>query len=60
MQIIGAQIHLRPAGLPRNPRHWPVTQFSAEEAMALMDEGTVDARSSSADATELALKAMQD
>jgi len=42
VQIIDAQIHLWAAGLPSNPTHWPVTHFTAEEAIALMDEGGVD------------------
>ena len=43
MQIIDAQIHLWGTGLPSNMAHWQVTSFTAEEAIALMDEGGVDA-----------------
>ena len=43
MQIIDAQIHLWAAGLPRNPTHWAVTNFTAEEAIAPMDEGGINA-----------------
>jgi predicted TIM-barrel fold metal-dependent hydrolase len=62
MQIIDAQIHLWGAGLPSNPTHQPVTHFTAEEAIALMDEGFVDAAvihppEWDPGATELAFKA---
>jgi predicted TIM-barrel fold metal-dependent hydrolase len=65
VQIIDAQIHLWAAGLPSNPTHWPVTHFAAEEAIALMDEGFVDAAvihppEWDPGATELALKAARD
>ena len=30
-------------GLPSNATHWQVTHFTAEEAIDLMDEGTIDA-----------------
>jgi predicted TIM-barrel fold metal-dependent hydrolase len=43
MQIVDAQIHLWNAGLPSNPSHRQVTSFTAEEAIALMDEAGVDA-----------------
>ena len=43
MQIVDAQIHLWETGLPSNLAHWQVTKFTAEEAIALMDEGGVDA-----------------
>ena len=43
MQIVDAQIHLWGAGLPSNPSHRQVTSFTAEEAIALMDEASVDA-----------------
>jgi len=43
MQIVDAQIHLWGTGLPSNLSHWQVTHFTPEEAIALMDEGGVDA-----------------
>jgi predicted TIM-barrel fold metal-dependent hydrolase len=43
MQIVDAQIHTWGTGLPSNPSHWQVTHFTPEEAVALMDEGGVDA-----------------
>jgi predicted TIM-barrel fold metal-dependent hydrolase len=43
VQIIDAQIHLWGSGLPSNRSHIQVTHFTAEEAIALMDEGGIDA-----------------
>ena len=43
MQIVDAQIHVWGTGLPSNMAHWQVTSFTAAEAIALMDEGGVDA-----------------
>lgn len=43
MDIVDAQIHLWGTGLPSNAAHWPVTSFTAAQAIALMDEGGVDA-----------------
>jgi predicted TIM-barrel fold metal-dependent hydrolase len=43
MQIVDAQIHLWGSGLPSNMAHRQVTSFTAEEAIAMMDEGGVDA-----------------
>ncbi|MFN0040668.1 MAG: amidohydrolase family protein [Burkholderiales bacterium] len=43
MQIIDAQIHLWGSGLPSNLAHRQVTSFTTAEAIALMDEGGVDA-----------------
>src|SRR5271155_4406510 len=43
MQIVDAQIHTWGTGLPSNLAHRQVTHFTAEEAIALMDEGGVDA-----------------
>jgi predicted TIM-barrel fold metal-dependent hydrolase len=43
MQIVDAQIHVWGTGLPSNLSHWQVTHFTVEEAVALMDEGGVDA-----------------
>jgi predicted TIM-barrel fold metal-dependent hydrolase len=43
MQIVDAQIHLWGSGLPSNLSHRQVTAFTPEEAIALMDEGGVDA-----------------
>ena len=43
MQIVDAQIHLWGTGLPSNMAHRQVTSFTAAKAIALMDEGGVDA-----------------
>ena len=43
MQIVDAQIHLWGSGLPSNLAHRQVTAFTPEEAIALMDEGAIDA-----------------
>lgn len=43
MQIVDAQIHVWGSGLPSNMSHRQVTAFTAEEAVAMMDEGGVDA-----------------
>jgi predicted TIM-barrel fold metal-dependent hydrolase len=43
MQIVDAQIHLWGTGLPSNLAHRQVTSFTAAEAIAMMDEGGVDA-----------------
>ncbi len=43
MQIVDAQIHLWGTGLPSNLSHRQVTAFTTEEAVAMMDEGGVDA-----------------
>lgn len=43
MRIVDAQIHLWGSGLPSNRAHRQVTSFLVEEAVALMDEGGVDA-----------------
>ncbi len=43
MRIVDAQIHLWGAGLPSNLSHRQVTSFTSEEAIAMMDEGGVDA-----------------
>lgn len=43
MQIVDAQIHLWGTGLPSNQSHIQVTSFTPAEAIALMDEGGVDA-----------------
>lgn len=43
MQIVDAQIHLWGTGLPSNLSHIQVTSFTAEDAIALMDEGGVHA-----------------
>jgi hypothetical protein len=43
MQIVDAQIHTWGSGLPSNQSHIQVTHFTPEEAIALMDEGGVDA-----------------
>ena len=43
MPIVDAQIHTWGTGLPSNMSHWQITKFTPEEAIALMDEGGVDA-----------------
>ena len=43
MQIVDAQIHTWGSGLPSNQSHIQVTHFTPAEAIALMDEGEVDA-----------------
>jgi predicted TIM-barrel fold metal-dependent hydrolase len=43
MQIVDAQIHTWGSGLPSNQSHRQVTHFTPAEAIALMDEGGVDA-----------------
>jgi predicted TIM-barrel fold metal-dependent hydrolase len=43
MQIVDAQIHTWGTGLPSNAAHWQVTSFTPKQAIALMDEGGVDA-----------------
>ena len=43
MRIVDAQIHLWGSGLPSNLSHRQVTSFTPQEAIALMDEGGVDA-----------------
>jgi predicted TIM-barrel fold metal-dependent hydrolase len=43
MQIVDAQIHTWGSGLPSNASHIQVTHFTPAEAIALMDEGGVDA-----------------
>ena len=43
MRIVDAQIHIWSGGLPSNQAHRQVTEFTAAEAIALMDEGGVDA-----------------
>jgi predicted TIM-barrel fold metal-dependent hydrolase len=43
MPIVDAQIHTWGSGLPSNQSHIQVTHFTPEEAIALMDEGGVDA-----------------
>jgi predicted TIM-barrel fold metal-dependent hydrolase len=65
MQIIDAQIHTWGTGLPSNASHWQVTHFTPEEAIALMDEGSVDAAvihppGWDPDSTEMAFEAVKD
>src|SRR6185312_4932010 len=43
MPIVDAQIHTWGTGLPSNLSHRQVTHFTPAEAIALMDEGGVDA-----------------
>jgi predicted TIM-barrel fold metal-dependent hydrolase len=43
MRIVDAQIHTWGTGLPSNLSHRQVTHFTPAEAIALMDEGGVDA-----------------
>lgn len=65
MQIVDAQIHLWGIGLPSNQAHWQVTSFTAAEAIALMDEGGIDAAVIhpppwDPSAADLAVRAVQD
>jgi predicted TIM-barrel fold metal-dependent hydrolase len=65
MRIIDAQIHTWGAGLPSNLSHRRVTHFTPEEAIALMDEGGVDAAvihppGWDPNSTEMAFKAARD
>ncbi len=65
MGIVDAQIHTWGTGLPSNMSHWQVTHFTAEEAIALMDEGGVDAAvihppGWDPNSTEMAFKAVRD
>jgi predicted TIM-barrel fold metal-dependent hydrolase len=65
MQIIDAQIHSWGSGLPSNQSHRQVTHFTPEEAIALMDEGGVDAAvihpvGWDPNSTEMAFKAVRD
>jgi len=43
MQIVDAQIHLWQHNMPNNPVHRQVSAFTPDEALALMDEGGVNA-----------------
>ena len=65
MQIVDAQIHLWGTGLPSNLSHRQVTHFTPEEAIALMDEGGVDAAvihppGWDPNSTDMAFKAVRD
>jgi predicted TIM-barrel fold metal-dependent hydrolase len=65
MQIVDAQIHTWGSGLPSNLSHRQVTHFTPEEAIALMDEGGVDAAvihppGWDPNSTGMALKAVRD
>src|SRR5439155_1096543 len=65
MQIVDAQIHTWGSGLPSNQSHIQVTHFTPAEAIALMDEGGVDAAvvhppGWDPNSTEMALKAVTD
>jgi predicted TIM-barrel fold metal-dependent hydrolase len=65
MQIVDAQIHAWGVGLPSNLSHRQVTHFTPEEAIALMDEGGVDAAvihppGWDPNSTEMAFKACRD
>lgn len=63
--IVDAQIHLWSQGLPSNAAHWQVTSFSADQAVALMDEAGVDAAvihppGWDPNSTDLAVRAVHD
>jgi predicted TIM-barrel fold metal-dependent hydrolase len=65
MQIVDAQIHTWGIGLPSNLSHRQVTHFTPEEAVALMDEGGVNAAvihppGWDPNSTEMAFKAVND
>ena len=65
MQIVDAQIHTWGTGLPSNLSHRQVTHFTPAEAIALMDEGGVDAAvihppGWDPNSTEMAFQAVRD
>ena len=65
MQIVDAQIHTWGSGLPSNLSHRQVTHFTPQEAIALMDEGGVDAAvihppGWDPNSTEMAFQAVRD
>ena len=65
MPIVDAQIHTWGTGLPSNLSHWQITQFTPEQAIALMDAGGVDAAvihppGWDPNSTEMAFKAARD
>ncbi len=65
MQIVDAQIHLWGSGLPSNQSHRQVTAFKTDEAVAMMNEGGVDAAvihppSWDPGSVEMAFKAVKD
>jgi predicted TIM-barrel fold metal-dependent hydrolase len=65
MAIVDAQIHTWGSGLPSNASHIQVTHFTPAEAIALMDEGGVDAAvihppGWDPNSTEMALQAVRD
>lgn len=65
MQIVDAQIHTWGTGLPSNLSHIQVTHFTPAEAIALMDEGGVDAAvihppGWDPNSTEMAFQAVRD
>lgn len=65
MQIVDAQIHIWGSGSPSNRAHRQVMSFSVEEAIAMMNEGGVDAAVLNPppwdpDGTELASQALED
>ena len=65
MLVTDAQIHLWGSGLPSNMAHRQVTAFTAEEAVAMMDESGVDAAvihppGWDPGSTELAFQAVRD
>src|SRR6185437_11131067 len=65
MQIVDAQIHTWGSGLPSNQSHRQVTHFTPQEAIALMDEGGVDAAvihppGWDPNSTEMAFRAVRD
>jgi len=65
MQIVDAQIHTWGQGLPSNQSHIQVTHFTPAEAIALMDEGGIDAAvihppGWDPNSTAMAFKAVQD
>ena len=65
MQIVDAQIHTWGTGLPSNLSHRQLTHFTPTEAIALMDEGGIDAAvihppGWDPNSTEMALAAVRD
>ena len=65
IQIVDAQIHLWGSGLPSNQSHIQVTSFTPDEAIALMNENSIDAAvihppSWDPNSTEMAFRAVKE
>jgi predicted TIM-barrel fold metal-dependent hydrolase len=65
MQIVDAQIHTWGSGLPSNQSHRQITSYTPEDAIAMMDEGGVNAAvihppGWDPNSTQMAFKAVRD